>query len=314
MCNCFAVFPLCPSQTCDNCAMVEPPSVSELSSTNPISKQHQIEEVGSTMTTDQHCLSGYVASAVNILATYPINKTVFRQRLHGVNAAASVKQLHAEGFLNLYRGIFPPLMQKSIQMSIMFGSYNAYIKFFRKNGFGESSAKVIAAGLAGGTEAILSPFERVQTLMMDHKHTNTFKNTPHAFQFLVQQYGIKEYYRGLSAILLRNGPSNIIFFCCRDKLGLKFPQSLHPMLVDFMAGSSLGAFISTVFYPINTTKTHMMKTYGGSFRSFRSVFSELLRERGLRGMYCGAHVNCSRAFISWGIINLVQKYIERICR
>lgn len=302
------------SQTCSE--MVPPSSVSELTPTIPTiisSRRHQIE-VGSRMTTDQHCLSGYVASATNILITFPINKTVFRQRLHGVNAVESVRQLQAEGFLNLYRGIFPPLMQKSVQMSIMFGSYNAYTKWFQQAGCRQSSSKVMAAGLAGATEALLSPFERVQTLMMDHKNTHTFKNTPHAFQFLRQHYGFKEYYRGLTAILLRNGPSNVIFFCCRDKLGRRLPRSLHPMLVDFTAGASLGAFISTVFYPINTTKTHMMKTWGGKFRSFHSVFSELLRERGLRGLFRGSHVNCSRAFISWGIINLVQKYIERICR
>jgi hypothetical protein len=266
------------------------------------------------MTTDRQYLSGYVASVTNILITFPINKTVFRQRLHGVNAMESVQQLRTEGFLKLYRGILPPLMQKSFQMSIMFGSYYQYTNWFRLAGFRETYSKVFAAGMAGGTEAILSPFERVQTLMMDRKNTCTFKNTPHAFLCL-RQYGLKEYYRGLTAILLRNGPSNIIFFCYRDSLGGRLPSSFcnYPMLVDFLVGSSLGATISTVFYPVNTTKTHMMKTWGGNFRSFHTVFGELLRERGMKGMFCGAHINCSRAFLSWGIINLVQKYFERIC-
>ena len=29
------------------------------------------------------------------------------------------------------------------------------------------------------------------------------------------------------------------------------------LLADFLSGACLGAFISTIFYPLNTTKTHM---------------------------------------------------------
>ena len=63
----------------------------------------------------------------------------------------------------------------------------------------------------------------------------------------------------LTAVLLRNGPSNIIFFGCRDPLRSVLPESLEnfSLLADFLSGACLGAFISTIFYPLNTTKTHM---------------------------------------------------------
>ena len=63
----------------------------------------------------------------------------------------------------------------------------------------------------------------------------------------------------LTAVLLRNGPSNIIFFGCRDPLRSVLPESLENfgLLADFLSGACLGAFISTIFYPLNTTKTHM---------------------------------------------------------
>ena len=63
----------------------------------------------------------------------------------------------------------------------------------------------------------------------------------------------------LTAVLLRNGPSNIIFFGCRDPLRSVLPESLEKfsLLADFLSGACLGAFISTIFYPLNTTKTHM---------------------------------------------------------
>lgn len=67
----------------------------------------------------------------------------------------------------------------------------------------------------------------------------------------------------------------------------------------------MGAFISTVFYPVNIIKTHMQCTVGGPFNSLwktsRTVYVE--RERSLRKMFYGVHVNYTRALISWGIIN-----------
>ena len=66
--------------------------------------------------------------------------------------------------------------------------------------------------------------------------------------------------------MLRNGPSNIIFFGCRDPLRSALPESMERLgfLADFVSGACLGAFISTIFYPINTTKTHMQVGNGQS--------------------------------------------------
>merc|ERR1712098_500441 len=98
---------------------------------------------------------------------------------------------------------------------------------------------------------------------------------------------------------------------CRDHLRDSLPQSMDRIgfLADFLSGACLGAFISTVFYPLNTTKTHMQKTLGGDFQSFKFVFSQLLKERGARGMFKGVHVNYTRSFMSWGIINMSYSYL-----
>lgn len=120
----------------------------------------------------------------------------------------------------------------------------------------------------------------------------------------------------LTAILLRNGPSNIIFFGFRDPLRNMLPQSFEQfgLLADFLSGACLGAFISTIFYPLNTTKTHMQKSLGGEFRSFGTVFSSLLRNRGVKGMFRGVHVNYTRSFMSWGIINMSYGYLLGVLR
>jgi len=240
---------------------------------------------------------------------------MFRQQLHGISAWDAASQLRREGLLSLYRGILPPLLQKSTSTALMFGTYEQYKRLLTERNVSVRSSIVIAAFCAGCTEAILTPFERIQTLMLDHKWSGQFRNTPHAFVSLTQ-YGVREYYRGLTAVLLRNGPSNIIFFGCRDPLRSVLPGSLEKfgLLADFLSGACLGAFISTIFYPLNTTKTHMQKSLGGEFRSFSSVFVQLLRERGVGGMFRGVHVNYTRSFLSWGIINMTYGCLLRLLR
>ena len=96
---------------------------------------------------------------------------------------------------------------------------------------------------------------------------------------------------------------------CMSKIMRSSYNNLTLFQADFVSGACLGAFISTVFYPVNTTKTHMQKTLGGDFQSFRRVFRHLLKERGAWGMFRGVHVNYTRSFMSWGIINMSYSWL-----
>lgn len=74
------------------------------------------------------------------------------------------------------------------------------------------------------------------------------------------KFGLKEYYRGMVSILLRNGPSNVLFFGFRTKVKDYLPDTGQSwwgnFVTDFVSGAFLGAFISTVMYPINVIKAH----------------------------------------------------------
>ena len=121
----------------------------------------------------------------------------------------------------------------------------------------------------------------------------------------------------------------MIFFYTRERVREKLPLELRERdleessikwrayLADFLCGSITGAVISTLFYPVNVTKTHMQLKVGGNFLSFFSVFKKLLEDRGFRGMFRGVHLNYSRSFISWGIINttygIVHEYLLETC-
>merc|ERR1740128_17030 len=209
--------------------------------------------------------------------------------LHGMHTKTAFNQLKSEGWQFLYRGILPPLCQKTISVSLMFGMYSHYQQVLTRvfPHANKHAKQTTAAMLAGLTEAVLTPFERVQMLLQDRHYHQRFKNTAHAFVEL-HQFGMKEYFRGLTPILL--------------------PKAEHwsgKLLSDFCCGAMVGAIISTIFYPINIVKTHMQCKIGGPFNSLSKTMQIVYveRDRSLRKMFYGVHVNYTRALISWGIIN-----------
>ena len=91
--------------------------------------------------------------------------------------------------------------------------------------------------------------------MQTVKYNTEVKGSYDAF-LRISAYGIKEHYRGFTAVLLRNGPSSVCFFGLREPIRDILPHSAteHQVLAaDFFSGAVLGAFLSTFFFPINGT-------------------------------------------------------------
>ena len=261
-------------------------------------------------------LCGAIASFVNITVTFPINKIMFRQQMYGIRFYKAFRHIRKEGVSFLFRGVLPPMLQRTATVSIMFGTYNNYKTYFASH-FPNNPFVVhsLAATLAGSTEAVLVPFERIQSILQIRDFHDELKNTFHAFRVISGQ-GIRELYRGTSAVLLRNGPSNIIFFGFRDKLKecLPTPESEAGELFNaFISGAGLGALLSTMFFPLNVIKARMQTRLGGPFLSIRETFHLVFEERDFRWrkMFRGVHVNYTRSFVSWGIINAVYELLKR---
>lgn len=262
-------------------------------------------------------ICGWGSAFINIMITFPINKVMFRQMLHGVNSQHAIRQLKMEGAQFLYRGCLPPLLQKTASVSLMFGTYKTFNENISRMFPSVSPFTVLCAAaiLAGSTEALLTPFERVQTLLQDGHQNSKFRNTYHAFVDL-RKHGFKEYYRGYTPIILRNSVGNILFFSLKDKVKENFlPSSDHlftNLVSNFISGAFVGALTSTIFYPVNVVKTRMQVCCGTRFISLYEAFKMTYNERGrsIRKMYVGVHVNYTRAFLSWGIINASHQMLK----
>ncbi|XP_026310832.1 solute carrier family 25 member 51-like [Piliocolobus tephrosceles] len=71
----------------------------------------------------KHYLCGCCAALNNFTITFPIQNVLFRQQLYSIKTRDVKLHLRRDGFRNLYRGILPPLMQKTTILALMFGLY-----------------------------------------------------------------------------------------------------------------------------------------------------------------------------------------------
>ncbi|XP_015262977.1 PREDICTED: solute carrier family 25 member 51 [Gekko japonicus] len=281
------------------------------------SKTDQIGHRIVNVSSGKHYICGYCAAITNVGVTFPLQKVLFRQQLYGVRTRDAIRQLQKDGLRNLYRGILPPLMQKSTTLALMFGLYEDLSSLLLSHvSAPELLTRSAAAVLAGTTEAILTPFERVQVLLQDYKHHDKFTNTFQAFRVL-REHGIREYYRGLVPILLRNGPSNALFFGLRGPIKQCLPEATTyrtHLINDFICGGLLGAMLGFLFFPLNVVKARMQSQIGGEFQPFSKVFMKIWAERDRKVMqlFRGAHLNYHRSLISWGIINATYEFLLKL--
>lgn len=81
-----------------------------------------------------------------------------------------------------------------------------------------------------------------------------------------------------------------------------------------MSGAVIGAFTSSIFYPLNVVKVVIQSKLGGNYENVLVVFKEIYktRDKSIRNVYKGVNMNCFRAAISWGIMNSAYENIRRL--
>ncbi|VDL95880.1 unnamed protein product [Schistocephalus solidus] len=263
---------------------------------------------------------GGAASLINVVLVFPLHKTVFFQQLDGITWTSSFRRLQKEGFHRLYRGVLPPLLQRVASSSVMFGFQSQAEKFLFCNPkttlLPLPTITMLSALLAGCLETILTPFERVQTLLQTPKYAHTYKNTSHALSVLLKCHGLRELYRGFTPILLRNCTGDVFYFCGKSWLNDKIHPNELPFckrrLVDFLIGGLLGSTIGALIFPLSVLKSRMQSTVGTEFTSIRRTVAILVNEGGsirISRLYSGLPANFARALLSWGIITMTYEWL-----
>ncbi|VDK80000.1 unnamed protein product [Cylicostephanus goldi] len=211
-------------------------------------------------------MCGWAAGCIETCILFPSNKVIFRQQLHGFSAKVAWSQViysnlsfalfrskvKSEGIRRLYRGLLPPLIMRTSSRAVMFGLYDKFQASLRcphsppNTSFTLCHAQAAFLGKCSGIcEASLCPLERVQVLLQTSAFHDRFKNTAETF-WALRAFGYREYYRGISMVMIRNSLSNALFFTLREP----FKKAVSAQIV----------------LPLN------FKTYRSSFISSRLLF------------------------------------------
>lgn len=265
--------------------------------------------------------NGAVAAAVDRIITFPANKLMFRQQLEGLSIRMAFRGMQAEGWTTLYRGLAPPLAHAVVTKGLMFGLYADYKHWLEtRTTLSPAVAGNIAAMMAGSTEAVLAPLERIQTLLQTPKYNKQYGHAIDVARSL-RQYGFREYYRGIVPVVIRNGMSTMLYLSLKDPffdaMTSVLPQTdrrtVTGFLISFVSGGLLGASLSTLFFPLNVAKSVMQRQVGGPHPALIPMMREIKAQRGgLAGMYRGVSVNMSRSMVTWGIITSVHDVLRDI--
>lgn len=172
-------------------------------------------------------LSGSLAGTTTQLMTYPLD--VIRTRVSGCFGTSKYKglirtflvMLHEEGPTSLYKGITPTLWGGVAYEGVKFLAYDKCREWCqRKQREGALPQWVNVAPVAGAMAGVIAiavthPNDTVRRRMQfagSAESTVHFRNTLHAYRYIVTHEGVRSLYRGMASGLLRTVPGAAVQF------------------------------------------------------------------------------------------------------
>ncbi|XP_038604489.1 solute carrier family 25 member 53 [Tachyglossus aculeatus] len=265
--------------------------------------------------------SGALSSFLTTIVTFPIYKLVFRQQVHAVPVPEALDQLRREGLRRFYRGVFPPLLTKTMQGALQFGAYNRCLHLLSPATEPPLLEHRWAAGFVSGVleAVVLSPFERVQNVLQDGRKDVRFPGTLSILREF-NSYGpwgrlALGYYRGFCPILLRNSLGSALYFSFKDPIRDRLAgQGGLPLWVPSLVSGTLnGTVISLMLYPLSVLGANMQSQVGsrnvpGLWASARAVWET--RDRKLPAIYRGGSLVILRSGVSWGLTTAIHDFLQ----
>ncbi|XP_068921329.1 solute carrier family 25 member 53 [Petaurus breviceps papuanus] len=262
---------------------------------------------------------GAISSFLSTFVTFPIYKVVFRQQIHAVSVPEAANQLHQEGLRRFYRGIYPPLLAKTLQGTLLFGTHDNLLQALSPTGPSRLWQRWVTGFLSGAVEAVvLTPFERVQNVLQDGRKDARFPSTSSILREF-NSYGLWErlamgYYRGFFPVLLRNSLGSALYFSFKDPIrdGLT-EQGLPGWVPALVSGSVNGTLTCLLLYPLSVLVANMQSQVGwqeapGLWASAQAVWED--RGRKLLLIYRGGTLVILRSCVTWGLTTAIHDFLQ----
>ncbi|XP_067095861.1 mitochondrial carnitine/acylcarnitine carrier protein [Osmerus mordax] len=216
------------------------------------------------------------------------------------------KTVSKEGVLGLYKGMGAPLAGVAPMMAISFFGFGLGKQLQQSDPSQPLTyAQVYLAGCLAGvfTTIIVAPGERVKCLLQVQASGGQLRYAGplDCAVSLYRQQGIRSVYKGTVLTLLRDVPSNGLYFLTYEYLknlltaeGESVSQLSTPRIL--LAGGVAGILNWVIALPPDVLKSNFQTAADGRYRGLVDVLRELLKEEGPRALYKGFNAVFLRAF------------------
>lgn len=242
------------------------------------------------------------AAVITVTGIHPIDMVKTRLQVSGEGGGRNYKMLgiggsvrvivKEEGILAFWKGIGAAWMRESSYTSLRLGLYSPIKTAMGVETNSHFIMKFTAGSLAGALGSIVgNPFDVLKTRMMatEGTYSPSIRNTA---LDLYKLQGIKAFYRGIEANIMRAMVLNGTKMACYDQIKemITLTRLVPPGLpTQFCSAFGAGFFMATTVAPFDMVRTKLMnqpldmKTYTG----FVDCFVKIVSQHGVSGLYSG---------------------------
>ncbi|XP_051517203.1 mitochondrial carnitine/acylcarnitine carrier protein [Myxocyprinus asiaticus] len=216
------------------------------------------------------------------------------------------KTVSKEGIFGLYKGMGAPLAGVTPMMAMNFFGFGLGKDLLQRDpSVPLTYAQIYLAGMLAGvfTTVIVAPGERVKCLLQIQSSAGQLKYTGpvNCALTLYREQGICSVYKGTVLTLIRDVPSNGLYFLTYETLKNALTpegESVHDLSTSrvLLAGGIAGMFNWLIALPADVLKSNYQTAAEGRYKGLGDVLPTLLQEEGARGLYKGLSAVMLRAF------------------
>ncbi|KAI9205289.1 mitochondrial carrier domain-containing protein [Polychytrium aggregatum] len=281
----------------------------------------------------QSLTAGAIAGAVEATVTYPTEYVKTQMQLQNKSTDKKFagpwdclkKTVSEKGVFGLYRGLSAMVIGTAAKAGVRFLSFEQFKKLLKDENGNLSGHRMMLAGLgAGVTEAVLivTPTETIKTkLIHDQNSPNPkYRGLIHGTSTIVKAEGIAGIYRGMTAVVARQGANSAvrltIYGILKERVQGNYPVdsvtgTRHvPWYVTFGNGALAGIITVYSTMPLDVIKTKMQSLNAKAlYKNSAHCLYRVARDEGILALWKGATPRLGRLIFSGGIVFSVYEQV-----
>jgi hypothetical protein len=196
-----------------------------------------------------------------------------------------VKDMYTEGGVRaFYRGLSATIVRQSLFSTTRFGLFGQAKTWFKAD---NSALSMLASTMtAGGAAAVVGCPADVALVRMQSGKWPAYRNVVHALKSMYVSEGLRSWYKGLGALVIRGMMVTSGQFITYDILSKELKaRRLSTYAVSVVSGLSAAMVATVLSVPADVVKSRYMNSH--AYKSSLDCLVQCCKVEGVRGLYKG---------------------------